>query len=109
MTNNQIAVSLEAHSVAAPLDIILISYISKAETRVSRGENSGRVLKEFNVVRSMSVLGTYTGDSQQYTYSLSSLPPNVSGVVILAQRQKEGAIAAAASLTLRSAADRSPC
>ncbi len=41
--------------------ILLIGYDPQHETHVGRGENSGRTLLEANIVRSMTVVGTWTG------------------------------------------------
>jgi hypothetical protein len=41
--------------------LLLIGYDRLHRTPVARGENSGRTLEEANIVRSMSVLGTWSG------------------------------------------------
>ena len=41
--------------------VLLIGYDRLHETLVDRGENSGRILKEANIVRSMSVLTEWSG------------------------------------------------
>jgi hypothetical protein len=41
--------------------IMLVGFDPHHETRVDRGENSGRVLVESNIVRSMSTIGEYDG------------------------------------------------
>jgi hypothetical protein len=41
--------------------LLLIGYDRLHQTSVGRGENSGRTLEEANIVRSMSVLGTWSG------------------------------------------------
>jgi hypothetical protein len=43
--------------------LILIGYDRLHETYIGRGENSGRTLEEANIVRSMSVLGAWSGRS----------------------------------------------
>jgi len=41
--------------------LVLIGYDRLHQTHVGRGENSGRTLEEANIVRSMSVLGAWSG------------------------------------------------
>ena len=41
--------------------LLLIGYDRLHQTRIGRGENSGRVLEEANIVRSMSALGPWKG------------------------------------------------
>lgn len=42
--------------------LLLIGYDPLHQTSVNRGENSGRTLEEANIVRSISVLGTWSGE-----------------------------------------------
>ena len=42
-------------------DVNLIAYLPQAVTNVGRGENSGRTLKEFNIVRQFRSLGVWNG------------------------------------------------
>ena len=41
--------------------VLLLGYDRLHQTHVGRGENSGRTLEEANIVRSMAVLGSWTG------------------------------------------------
>lgn len=45
-----------------PAQIWLIEYEPEAVTDVMRGENAGRQLTEFNIVRSWRAIGTWTGE-----------------------------------------------
>ncbi|MBB6092413.1 hypothetical protein HNQ60_001259 [Povalibacter uvarum] len=83
------------------LDVYLVSYLDAAVTHPARGENARRELKEFNIVRSFSRLGKWNGTPQQMKAPLASLPADATSVVVLLQRQKQGAIAGAATLPLR--------
>ncbi len=44
-------------------DVWLVVYDEAHETEVARGENSGRTLKDFNVVRELQHLGYWTGEA----------------------------------------------
>jgi len=41
--------------------VVLLGYDRQHQTRVGRGENGGRMLLEANIVRSMTVVGSWTG------------------------------------------------
>lgn len=43
--------------------ILLLGYDRRHQTRIGRGENSGRTLLEANIVRSMTVAGSWTGQA----------------------------------------------
>jgi hypothetical protein len=84
-----------------PMDVYVVSYLAEATTKVGRGENARRLLKEANIVRSFKRLGRWTGKPQQMTLSLAELPPDATAVAVLLQRPGQGAVAGAGTLLLR--------
>jgi len=99
--DGKMTVSLEARPDLGPLEVSAIGFLSEASTPVGRGENAGRILKEFNIVRAVKHLGTWKGTTSNFTLPLSSLPADVSGVAIVAQQAGQGHIAGATKLLLR--------
>ena len=83
------------------MDVYVIAYLSEATTKIGRGENANRTLKEVNIVRSFQRLGKWNGTPQQMTVPLASLARDANGVAVLLQRPGQGAIAGAAMLSLR--------
>ena len=83
------------------MDVHVVSYLGQATTKIGRGENARRSLKEFNIVRSFKRLGKWNGVPQQMKVPLASLPRDATAVVVLLQRPNQGAIAGAATLKLR--------
>jgi hypothetical protein len=98
--DGKMTVSLDARPDLGPLEVSAIGFLSEAST-VGRGENAGRTLKEFNIVRAVKHLGTWKGAAGNFTLALSSLPSDVSGVAILAQQAGQGHIAGATKVLLR--------
>ncbi len=47
--------------------VLLVGYDPHHRTQVGRGENSGRTLLEANIVRSLTVAGTWTGQATHLT------------------------------------------
>jgi len=86
---------------AAPSDVILIAYLRNAVSNIARGENSGRTLTEFNIVRAIRTLGRWDGRMQQYRAALKSLPSDATDVAVLVQPSGQGPITGAGMCALR--------
>lgn len=82
---------------AARGDVVLVSYLRKAVTPIGRGENAGRTLAEYNIVRSFQTLGHWDGASQEFHAKLASLPADATDVAVLVQSPGQGAILSAAT------------
>lgn len=100
LAKGQVLVKLAAQELPAPVDVILVSYLPQAVTAVGRGENGGRKLKEFNIVRAEAVLGLWRGNARQFLVPLSSMPPEASRIAVLLQLPA-GTIAGAATFAIR--------
>jgi hypothetical protein len=95
-----IAAKPGAHGNAVHGNVILAGYLPAAATSVERGENSGRILREYNIVRIFRTLGTWDGTAGRYTFPISGLPADVSAVAILLQADDSGIMLGATSLRL---------
>ena len=100
LAKGQLLVELAAHELPAPVQIILVGYLPQAVTAVGRGENGGRELEEFNVVRAENVLGVWRGNASRFLVPLSSMPPEATRIAVLLQLPA-GTIAGAATLAIR--------
>ncbi len=96
------ALVVEAGAVpgAASCDVLVLSFLPEAVTAIGRGENSGRTLREFNIVRSVRTLGTWRATAAAWRISIDSLPVDASFVAVLLQDRLTGSIVAAAKLPL---------
>ncbi len=97
---SQLNVSLGAQPGAKSADVLLIGYLREATSHIGRGENSGRTLQEFNIVRSLTRLGTFTGSARDFSIPIGSLPHDVTNVAVVLQTPGQGVITGAASLPL---------
>jgi hypothetical protein len=68
---------------------------------VGSGENSGRTLKEFNVVRQFRTLGPWSGRAAVFHVPLDAMPADATFVAVLLQRAAQGPIAGSATAALR--------
>jgi hypothetical protein len=94
---------VEVHAApgrSAACEVILVSYLGHASSAVSGGENSGRKLEDFNVVRSLRVLGSWRGEAAQFDVPVDSLPRDATGVAVLLQVAGQGPILGAAARSL---------
>jgi hypothetical protein len=93
----RIALPAAAARLPAPLQVIFIGYEPRALTEVGAGENAGRKLQEYDVVRTYRRIGLWQGGAAQFSVPLSSLPQGATGIAVLLQ-EPQGGIAGAAAL-----------
>ncbi len=82
-------------------DVNLIAYVPQADTNVGRGENSGRTLREFNIVRQFRSLGAWNGQERVFHAPVDSFPGDATRVAVLLQRDHQGPIVGSATALLR--------
>jgi hypothetical protein len=99
--DNSLQVAVAAQPSHAPCDVLLLGYLPQAVSKVTRGENAGRELHEFNIVRSLRKLGEWQGEGKTFSVPLASIAPDATGVVVLVQQRDQGPIVGAASRLLR--------
>jgi hypothetical protein len=81
--------------------VYVAAYLPQASTPVGRGENTGRTLQEFNIVRQFRSIGTWSGHAAVFRTSVESFPADASRVAVLLQRDGQGPIAGSAAIALR--------
>ena len=82
-------------------DVNLVAYLAQAVTSVGRGENSGRTLREFNIVRQFRSLGVWNGRESVFRAPVDSFPADATRVAVLLQRDQLGPIVGSATAVLR--------
>jgi len=97
----QVLVELSAYPNATRSDVVLIAYLRHAVSFVGRGENAGRRLDEFNIVRAIRTLGPWQGQSQSFRVPESSLPADATDVAVLVQGSGQASIIGAVAQPLR--------
>jgi hypothetical protein len=86
---------------AAGGDVVLVAYLRKAVTAIGRGENAGRTLDEYNIVRAVVPLGRWNGGAQEFHAKLASLPQDATDVAVLVQSPGQGPVVGAATQRVR--------
>ena len=82
-------------------DVVLVAYLRKAVSAIGRGENAGRTLDEYNIVRAVVPLGRWDGGAQEFHAKLASLPQDATDVAVLVQSPGQGAVVGAATQRVR--------
>ena len=100
LRDEDVVVELSAGAQVMPSEVSMIAYLRKAATPIGRGENSGRILEEFNIVRDLRSLGQWKGDAASFRTRRSSLPPDATDVAILVQSTSQHRVIGAATRTL---------
>ncbi len=80
--------------------IWLVVFDRQHETAIKRGENGGRTLKYYNVVRNMMQVGTWTGEPLKLTATLADLGGHPDGCAVIVQSVKTRRILGAAKVAL---------
>jgi hypothetical protein len=82
-------------------DVVLVAYLRKAVSAIGRGENAGRTLDEYNIVRAVVPLGRWNGGAQEFHAKLATLPQDATDVAVLVQSPGQGAVVGAATQRVR--------
>ena len=101
LSGGELLIDLAAQKNVPLADVLLISSERAAASPIGRGENSGRTLKEYNIVRSLRTMGQWDGPEKQFRFPVSSLPPDATDVAVIIQSRGQAPIIGAASLPLR--------
>lgn len=96
-----VRVEVGARAATPPCDIVLVSYLRHAVSPISHGENAGRRLDEFNIVRELRTLGAWKGASASFRLPVSLLPQDATDIAVLVQSAHQGAILGAAARAIR--------
>ena len=96
-----VLVKLGASAGRPRSNVVLVAYLRHAVSAIGRGENAGRTLEEFNIVRGIRTLGSWQGEAQSFDVPMSSLPPDATDVAVLVQPYGQAPIIGAAAHTLR--------
>lgn len=82
---------------AGPAEVWLVFFDERHETPVQRGENAGRTVENFNVVRQFRSIGTWTGEALEIEFDLDDPSQAGSyGCAVLVQQDGTGPILGAA-------------
>jgi hypothetical protein len=99
--DGRVLIDLTAQANVAASDIVLVAYRRQAVSAIGRGENAGRTLTEFNIVRVIRTLGQWDGKAQQFQTGVDSFPADATDVAALVQPVGQGHIIGAAVRALR--------
>jgi hypothetical protein len=93
-----LTISLAAGTLAGgSADVTVFAYDRRHSTPVHKGENDGRMLENFNVVRRFEIVGSWDCSEQRWTVPSDRFQPD-QGIAVLVQRADHGPVLGAAKL-----------
>jgi len=101
VAERNLVVALGSAQCLTPSDVLAVTFLRKATSKIGRGENSGRTLEEFNIVRSIRKIGRWSGDAVTFDVPLSAIPRDATDVAVLVQLPGQTQIIGAAMRPLR--------
>jgi hypothetical protein len=84
-----LTVRLAAFQLDQPADVILAVYDRRHSTAVHQGENGGRTLENFNVVRHFETVNRWDGAAASWTVPAERFKPE-QGMAVLVQQADQG-------------------
>ena len=96
----EIQLSIDGPVQVPASEVLLVAYLREAVTAIGQGENAGRRLREFNIVRGVRPLGHWDGGPTRFNVARSALPADATDVAVLVQPVGAARVIAAASRPL---------
>ena len=97
MADGTLRIALDAAKIDGAADVTLFVYDRRHATPVQRGENEGRRLDNFNVVRRFEVLGPWNGAQAHWDVAADRFQPE-QGLAVIVQRADQGPVLGCARL-----------
>lgn len=95
--DGKVVVQFPEAAIGVPATIWLVTYQKSAGSHVKAGENAGRDLMTYNVVRSLKKVGMWNGAATEIALSLDQSEEKPDGCAIIANQAEHGPIIAAAA------------
>src|SRR5262249_11515231 len=97
MADGSLRIWLAAQKLDHPADVMLFVYHRRHSTPVGRGENEGKRIDNFNVVRRFERVGSWTGAEATWTVAADRFGPD-QGLAVLVQQADQGPVLGANKL-----------
>ncbi|MBS0364825.1 MAG: DUF1223 domain-containing protein [Proteobacteria bacterium] len=97
----EVQIDVGSSASLGPCNVMLVGYLRHAVSRIGRGENAGRILEEFNIVRDIRRLGLWQGGEQTFRVALQSLPADATDIAVLVQPTSQGSFLGVGTHALR--------
>lgn len=99
--SGNVLLELPQANLPSPVTLWLLTYRHQVKTTVEAGENAGKDLVSYNVVRSLRKLGQWTGQAEALRVTLDPLPAGEKApdaVAVIANLQEYGPVIAATAI-----------
>jgi hypothetical protein len=98
--DGSVTIALPQTEIAQPCEIWIAGYDAEHRTAVKRGENSGRELVNYNVVRHIERLERWDGAAREIVLSPEQVTDAGDGLAVIVQGEDQGSVVGAAKLAL---------
>ncbi len=99
--DGEVVIDISEQKGSLPSDVVLVPFLRSAVSPIGRGENTGRTIKEANIVRGLRSVGGWNGERRQFRIPVDSLPRDATDVAVLVQALGRAPIRGAATVALR--------
>ena len=89
--DGSVRIALAAAKLESPADITLFIYDRRHTTPIARGENNGRRIENFNVVRHFETIDRWNGAAHTWTVPAGRFQPE-QGIAVLVQAPDQGPV-----------------
>jgi hypothetical protein len=100
-SDGKISVTVESGTAPRECDVWLITYEEEETTAIPRGENAGKTLTEYNIVRGIWRVANWNGTRITTDVAIRDLGDGAENAVVLLQETGQGPIHGAALASLR--------
>ncbi len=101
--NGRVHLSIPATAVSEPATVLLVAFDREHQTEITAGENSGRSVTNYHVVRGFAEIGRYEGKPTSIVLGSDNVPKSMSaadGCAVLLQSIRSGTIIGAGMIWL---------
>jgi hypothetical protein len=97
MADGSLRIALDTAKIEGPTDVTLFVYDRRHATPVQHGENEGRRLDNFNVVRHFEIVSRWNGAQAHWTVPTNRFQPD-QGLAVIVQQSDHGPVLGANKL-----------
>lgn len=103
LSPTQLRIEIAATPLGENADIVLVGFDAMHSTDIAAGENRGATLVNYNVVRDIKAIASWTGDAIDMTVPLATEHGSTDFCAVLVQQAGQGRILGAARIDMRAA------
>jgi hypothetical protein len=105
--NGELIIGVAPSETSDRNEVLLVPFRQRIIRQVAWGENRGRTLEEYNVVRELRTVGRTGAQAQQWHIRVDAMPKDATDIAVLIQRPEQGEVVGVARASLTAAREAS--